>query len=85
MPISVYLADDNLLVREGVKALIQLAGDLEIVGEAEDFDSLVEGATDAAPHVVVTDIRMPPDFSREGIDAAAELRRRHPGTGVVIL
>ncbi|MEM7274456.1 MAG: adenylate/guanylate cyclase domain-containing protein [Actinomycetota bacterium] len=83
--IRVFLADDNLLMREGVKALIQLAGDLELVGEAEDYDSLVAGAGEAAPHVVVTDIRMPPHFSREGIDAAAEIRRRHPGTGVVIL
>ncbi|MGI9599008.1 MAG: response regulator, partial [Acidimicrobiales bacterium] len=85
MSISVYLADDNLLIREGVKALIELSGDLEIVGEAGDFDGLVAGAVEAEPQVVVTDIRMPPNFSREGIEAAAEIRRRHPGTGVVIL
>lgn len=85
MTISVFLADDNLLVREGVKALIQLSGDLEIVGEAGDYDSLITGATETAPQVVVTDIRMPPNFTREGVDAAAEIRRRHPGTGVVVL
>lgn len=85
MSISVFLADDNLLVREGVKALIQLSDDLDIVGQAEDYDGLVDGATAAAPQVVVTDIRMPPEFSREGIEAAAEIRRRHPGTAVVIL
>jgi len=85
MTISVFLADDNLLVREGVKSLIQLSDDLEIVGQAEDYDGLVEGATAAQPQVVVTDIRMPPNFSREGIDAVAEIRRRHPGTAVVIL
>ncbi len=85
MTISVFLADDNLLVREGVKALMELSDDLEVVGVAEDFDGLVEGATAAQPQVVVTDIRMPPDFSREGIEAAKLVRKRHPGTGIVIL
>ena len=83
--ISVYLADDNLLVREGVKALIEFDGDFEIVGVAEDFDGLVAGATETNPQVVVTDIRMPPAFAREGIEAAALIRKRHPGTGIVIL
>jgi class 3 adenylate cyclase/DNA-binding NarL/FixJ family response regulator len=72
--ISVFLADDNLIVREGVKALL-----------AADYDELVAGAEEANPQVVVTDIRMPPNFTREGIDAAKEVRKRHPGTGVVIL
>ena len=80
-----FLADDNLLVREGVKALIEFAGDFDIVGMAEDFDGLVEGVTEANPQVVVTDIRMPPAFGREGIEAAALIRKRHPGTGIVIL
>ena len=83
--ITVFLADDNLLVREGVRALLNLAPDLEVVGTAEDYDSLVAGATEAHPDVVVTDIRMPPDFQDEGIAAAKEVRKRHPGTGVVIL
>ncbi len=85
MPISVFLADDNLIVREGVKALLDLEDDLDIVGQAADFDGLVAGAEATNPNVVVTDIRMPPDFSREGIEAAKEVRRRHPGTGIVIL
>jgi class 3 adenylate cyclase/ActR/RegA family two-component response regulator len=85
MPITVFLADDNLLVREGVRALIELAGDLEILGVAGDFDELVEGATATEPQVVVTDIRMPPNFTREGIEAAKIVRKRHPGTGIVIL
>ena len=85
MSISVFLADDNLIVREGVKALLDLEDDLVVVGQADDYDSLVAGADAAEPNVVVTDIRMPPEFSREGIDAAKEVRRRHPGTGVVIL
>ena len=83
--ISVFLADDNLIVREGVKALLDLEDDLDIVGVAADYDELVRGAEDTQPQVVVTDIRMPPNFQREGIDAAKEVRKRHPGTGVVIL
>ncbi len=83
--ISVLLADDNLIVREGVKALIERHQDLRIVGVAADYDEVVNGATELAPQVLVTDIRMPPDFNREGIDAAKEVRKRHPGTGVVIL
>jgi adenylate cyclase len=83
--ITVFLADDNLLVREGVRALLALESDVEVVGVAEDYDGLVTGAEAAAPQVVVTDIRMPPSFQREGIDAAKEIRKRHPGTGVVVL
>ena len=63
--ITVYLADDNLIVREGVRALIAAAPDLVVVGTAADYDSLVAGAAHAAPQVLVTDIRMPPTFQRE--------------------
>src|SRR5437660_6782626 len=80
--ITVFLADDNLIVREGVRALLSLEPDLDVVGVAADRDGLVTGAEAAAPQVLVTDIRMPPSFQREGIDAAKELRKRHPGTGV---
>jgi len=83
--ITVFLADDNLIVRTGVKALIGLEADMRVVGVAADYAGLVEGAEEAAPQVVVTDIRMPPNFQREGIDAAKEVRKRHPGTGVVVL
>jgi adenylate cyclase len=83
--ITVFLADDSVIVREGVRAMLALEPDLEIVGTAADYDELVAGATDAEPQVVVTDIRMPPAFQSEGIDAAKELRKRHPGTGVVVL
>jgi len=81
----VFLADDNLIVREGVRALLRLEPDLEVVGVAADYDGLVSAAEAAAPNVLVTDIRMPPSFQREGIDAAKELRKRHPGMGVVVL
>jgi adenylate cyclase len=84
-PISVFLADDNLIVREGVRALINSHSDLRVVGVAADYDELVSGAEATQPQVLVTDIRMPPTFQREGIDAAREVRKRHPGTGVVVL
>lgn len=83
--IAVFLADDNLIVREGVRALLEVEDDLEVVGTAADYDGLVDGAQAAAPQVLVTDIRMPPSFRREGIDAAKQVRKRHPGTGVVVL
>lgn len=83
--ITVYLADDNLIVREGVRTLIGMEADLEVVGVASDYDELIAGAGESAPQVVVTDIRMPPSFQREGIDAAKEIRKLHPGTGIVIL
>ena len=83
--ITVFLADDNLIVREGVRALIERHRDLSWSGSPPTSTGTVAGATAAAPHVLVTDIRMPPSFHREGIDAAKEVRKRHPGTGVVIL
>src|SRR5690348_2241117 len=82
---TVFLADDNLIVREGARALINRHPDLEVVGVAEDYDETVNGATAASPQVLVTDIRMPPAFQRGGIDAANEVRKRHPGTGIVVL
>jgi DNA-binding NarL/FixJ family response regulator/class 3 adenylate cyclase len=83
--ITVLLADDNALVREGVRALLSVESDFEVVGVAVDYDSLIAGADEYVPQVVVTDIRMPPDFQNEGIEAAKEIRKRQPGTGVVIL
>jgi class 3 adenylate cyclase/DNA-binding NarL/FixJ family response regulator len=83
--IRIFLADDSVIVREGVRALLARDADVEVVGVAEDFDGLVAGASATEPDVVVSDIRMPPNFQREGIDAAKEIRKRHPGTGIVIL
>ena len=83
--ITVFLADDSVIIREGVRAMLARDADVEIVGVAEDYDELVAGASSTAPDVVVSDIRMPPNFQREGIDAAKEIRKRHPGTGIVIL
>jgi len=83
--IEVFLADDNLIVREGVRALIERNADLRVVGVAADYEGVVGGCTTTEPQVLVTDVRMPPSFRREGIDAAKEVRKRFPGTGVVVL
>ena len=83
--ISVLLADDSLIVREGLRALLCATDDLDVVGVAGDFDQLVARADELTPDVIVSDIRMPPTFQREGIDAARLVRKRHPGTGIVIL
>src|SRR4030095_4754812 len=75
--ITVFLADDSVLIREGVRAMIAREKDLEVVGVAEDYDGLVKGASELAPNVVVSDIRMPPAFQREGIDGCKEIRKQH--------
>lgn len=83
--ITVLLADDNLIVREGVRALLNADPDVTVVGVAADRDELVRTALELRPQVIVTDIRMPPAFQDEGIEGAKEVRRRYPGTGVVVL
>ena len=83
--ISVLLADDNLIVREGVRALLDRDPSVAVVGVAGDYDELIEQAVRLTPQVLVTDIRMPPTFQDEGIKAASEVRKRLPGTGVVVL
>jgi adenylate cyclase len=83
--LRVLLADDNVIVREGVRALLTLRPGLEVVAVAEDYDGLVAAADEHLPDVIVTDIRMPPTFTNEGIAAAKQVLSRHPGTGVVVL
>jgi DNA-binding NarL/FixJ family response regulator len=85
MTIRVVLAEDNVLLREGVAKLLEREDDLEVVGTADDLPSLLALIDAEKPDVVVTDIRMPPSGSDEGIQAAARLRREHPETGVVVL
>jgi DNA-binding NarL/FixJ family response regulator len=84
-PIRVVLADDHYLVREGVARLLTTQPDLEIVATCSDLDSLLATVEAQRPDVVVTDIRMPPSRSDEGIRAAARLRETHPDIGVVVL
>jgi DNA-binding NarL/FixJ family response regulator len=85
MTVSVALADDNLLVREGIAQLLASQPDIEVVASCDDLDSLLEAIERRQPDVVVTDIRMPPTHSDEGIRLAALLRDRHPDIGVVVL
>ena len=85
MTIRVVLGEDNVLVREGVRALLNFYEDIEVVGVAEDAPSLLATAAEHTPDVVVTDIKMPPNFQLEGIDCAHAIRDEHPSTGVVVL
>ena len=79
------LGEDNVLVREGVRALLDSYEDMDVVGVAADGPSLLSAAEEHKPDVVVTDIKMPPNFQLEGIDCAHTIREKHPGTGVVVL
>jgi len=85
MAVRVVLAEDNYLVREGVKTLVETEPDLEVVGVCEDYDTLIATVEAQSPDVVVTDIRMPPTGTDEGIRAAEVLRSTHPDMGVVVL
>jgi DNA-binding NarL/FixJ family response regulator len=85
MVIRVILAEDNYLVREGVKSLLESEPDLEVAAVCEDFDSLLSAVATHNPDVVLTDIRMPPTHSNEGIRAAEQLRSTNPQVGVIVL
>jgi DNA-binding NarL/FixJ family response regulator len=85
MPIRVVLADDSLIVREGIRRLLELDRDVEVVASCGDLDALLEAVEARLPDVVMTDIRMPPDSSDEGIRAALVLRQTHPDLGVVVV
>jgi DNA-binding NarL/FixJ family response regulator len=85
MAIRIALGEDSLLVREGVRKLLQGDPDLDVVAAVGDGVSLREACERHAPDVVITDIRMPPSHTDEGIRFAAELRERHPEMGVVVL
>ena len=83
--IRVVLAEDNALLREGISRIIDGEPDLELVGRAADLPELLELIEDTSPEVVVTDIRMPPTGTDEGIQAASWLREHKPEVGVVVL
>lgn len=85
MTIRVVLADDHALLRQGLERLLAAAPDVEVVGVAEDLDSLLAAVDEHGPDVVVTDIRMPPTGTDEGIQVAARLRTERPDCGVVVL
>ena len=83
--IRIVLAEDNTLLREGIRSLIERQDGLELVGIGDDYDSLMALVEAEQPDVVLTDIRMPPTGTDEGIRAAAHLRATRPGIGVVVL
>ncbi len=85
MPIRVVLAEDNALFREGVSRLVDAQADMELVGVAADLPGLLAQVDEQCPDVVVTDIRMPPTGTDEGIEAATWLRANRPEIGVVVL
>lgn len=83
--IRVVLAEDNVLLREGVSRLVEAQDDLDLVGMAGDLPGLLDLIDREKPDVVITDIRMPPTGTDEGIRAASILRAEHPTIGVVVL
>ncbi len=83
--IRVLLAEDSYVVREGIRALIETQDSLELVGTCNDLPSLLAAVDELTPDVVLTDIRMPPSQTDEGVQAAEWLRNSHPGIGVVVL
>lgn len=85
MTIRVVFGEDNYLAREGILRVLEDEEDIEVVAICGDFDSLRSAVGDERPDVVLTDIRMPPTTTDEGIRLAAELRTTHPDVGVVVL
>lgn len=85
MVTTLVLAEDSFLIREGLGKLIEALDDFDLVGVCEDGDALLELVADRSPDVAITDIRMPPTHSTEGIEAAKRIRQEYPGTGVVVL
>ncbi len=84
-PIRVLIADDDYLVREGARAVLEAEPCVTVVGTAEDPGGLRKLLESTAADAVVLDIRMPPTFTTEGIDLALQLRKQHPQLGIVVL
>jgi DNA-binding NarL/FixJ family response regulator len=85
VPIRLVLAEDHYLVREGILRLLEARPDLDVVAVCDDLSSLLAAVEAERPDVVLTDIRMPPSDTDEGIQAAERLRETHPEIGVVVL
>src|SRR5688500_11512312 len=83
--LRVVLAEDNYLVREGVRRLLEVQDGIEVAATCGDLDELTAAVEQHLPDVVLTDIRMPPTGTDEGIQASNALRRTHPDVGVVVL
>ena len=85
MSIRVVLAEDDFLLRQGIRRVLEAAPDVVVVAECADGDELLAAVDADPPDVVVTDVRMPPSGADEGIRIANRLRTTHPGVGVVVL
>jgi DNA-binding NarL/FixJ family response regulator len=83
--LRVIIAEDNKVYREGVRAVLEYGGELEVVAAVDGPEELLRQVDELTPDAVVTDIRMPPTHQMEGIEAAHEIRRRHPKIGVLVL
>jgi len=83
--VRVVFAEDNYLVREGTAALLSASGEVDLVSLASTYDELMTAVDEDRPDAVLTDIRMPPTSTTEGIDAARKIRADHPEIGVVVL
>jgi DNA-binding NarL/FixJ family response regulator len=82
--VRVVVADDAVILREGLSRLLVEAG-FEVVGQAADAGELLEQIEATAPDIAIVDIRMPPSHTDEGLQAAAEIRARHPSVGILVL
>jgi DNA-binding NarL/FixJ family response regulator len=83
--VKVVIADDHYLVREGTRRLLESSGDVDVVAAVENAGALLDAVERLHPDAVITDIRMPPTNQMEGIEAAHQIRSRHPEVGVVVL
>jgi DNA-binding NarL/FixJ family response regulator len=82
--LRVVLAEDDVLLREGLASLLERSG-FQVVGQAGDASRLLALVAEQTPELVVVDIRMPPTHTAEGLDAARQIRRQHPETGILVL
>ncbi|TWP38267.1 response regulator transcription factor [Leekyejoonella antrihumi] len=85
MTITVVLTEDNFLVREGVRRMISASTDIQVLAACADLDAALRTIDDLVPQVVLTDIRMPPSHSNEGLTIAQHCRSTHPSMGVLLL
>jgi DNA-binding NarL/FixJ family response regulator len=83
--VKVVIADDHYLVREGTRRLLESSGDVDVLAAVENSEALLDAVERLRPDAVITDIRMPPTHQMEGIEAAHEIRSKHPDVGVVVL
>jgi DNA-binding NarL/FixJ family response regulator len=83
--VKVVIADDHYLVREGTRRLLESSGEVDVQAAVENTEALLDAVERLRPDAVITDIRMPPTNQMEGIEAAHEIRSRHPDVGVVVL